>query len=78
MEEVQDSQPLMWIMISCIWEPAWFQQVKGLKAKRLEYGLVGERLLSMEEPWVSPLYHKGNTKRREEEGGGCSFLRPTE
>lgn len=56
---------------SCIWEPAWFQQVKGLKAskkaKRLEYGLMGERWLSMEVPWVSPLNYKENRKRREKD-----------
>lgn len=77
MAEVQDSQPLEWIhdtmdVGGSAWEPAWFQQVKGLKAgkeaKRLEYGLVGERLPSMEEPWVSPQYFKENRKR--EEGGG--------
>lgn len=73
----QDSQPLEWIhdtmdVGGSAWEPAWFQQAKGLKAgkeaKRLEYGLVGKRLPSMEEPWVSPQYFKENRKR--EEGGG--------
>lgn len=69
-------------MTSCIWEPSWFQQVKGLKgskkAKRLEYGSVGERLPSMGELWVSPPYYKENRKRREKEGGGCPFLGPAE
>lgn len=59
MAEVQDSQPFTWIddimdVGGSAWEPAWFQQVEGLKASkkatRLEYGLVGKHLPSMEEP----------------------------
>lgn len=62
MEDVQDSQPLMWTpagvhvimnLGGSAWGPSQFQQLKVLRARRLECGLVEEHLPSVEEPWVS-------------------------
>ena len=78
MAEVQDSQPFTWIddimdVGGSAWEPAWFQQVEGLKASKkatgLEYDLVGKCLPNMEEPWVSSWHLLPRKQERKREEG---------
>lgn len=54
-------------MTSCIWEPTWLQQVKVVKAskkaKRLEYGLVGEHQHGRALGFTPALQRKQEEKR---------------